>query len=77
VNFVGTLLVFGGYVLVYAAVARGGRFATEPWAGLYEDAYTGDQTSLSPLAPSRAGMPPGYVDIGGYAVSAGGAASPH
>jgi hypothetical protein len=39
-QFVGVLLVFGGYMLVYAAVARGGRFATEPWAGLYADAYT-------------------------------------
>jgi hypothetical protein len=39
VQFVGVLLVFGGYTLVYAAVARGGRFATEPWAGLFADAY--------------------------------------
>ena len=40
-QFVGILLVFGGYMLVYAAVARGGKFATEPWAGLYSDAYIG------------------------------------
>lgn len=37
---VGVILLFGGYLLVYAAVAAGGRFATEPWAGLYADAYT-------------------------------------
>ena len=36
----GTLLLFGGYMLVYAAVAAGGKYATEPWAGLYADAYT-------------------------------------
>ena len=29
-----------GYVLVYAATAAGGVFATDPWAGLYADAYT-------------------------------------
>lgn len=34
------LLVFGGYSLVYAAVANQGKFATEPWAGLFADAYT-------------------------------------
>jgi hypothetical protein len=39
VQFVGILLVFGGYVLVYAAVAAGGKFAADPWAGLYGDAY--------------------------------------
>lgn len=31
--------MFIGYVLVYAAVAKGGRFATEPWLGVSEDAY--------------------------------------
>jgi hypothetical protein len=40
VQFVGIILLFGGYMLVYAATARGGKFATEPWAGLYADAYT-------------------------------------
>lgn len=39
-EFVGILLTFGGYILVYAAVAHGGEFATEPWAGLYADAYS-------------------------------------
>jgi hypothetical protein len=39
-RFLGTLLIFAGYTLVYGAVAKGGRFATDPWAGLYADAYT-------------------------------------
>jgi len=34
------LLIFGGYTLVYAATAKQGKFATEPWAGLFADAYT-------------------------------------
>lgn len=38
-RLVSTLLVFAGYTLIYAAVAAGGKFATEPWAGLYADAY--------------------------------------
>lgn len=33
------LLIFGGYMLVYAATASQGKFATEPWAGLFADAY--------------------------------------
>lgn len=40
-KFLGILFVFFGYVLVYAAVAAGGKFATEPWAALFADAYTG------------------------------------
>ena len=42
-----SLLIFGGYMLVYAATAGidpntkgGGKFATEPLAGLFADAYT-------------------------------------
>lgn len=34
------VLIFSGYALIYAAVAAGGKFATEPWAGLFADAYT-------------------------------------
>lgn len=34
------ILTFAGYTLVYAATAKQGRFATEPWAGLFGDAYT-------------------------------------
>lgn len=39
-KFLGILFVFFGYVFVYASVAAGGRFATEPWAALFADAYT-------------------------------------
>jgi hypothetical protein len=41
------LILFGGlgYLLLYAAIANGGRFATHPWAGLQEDAYTGDRST--------------------------------
>lgn len=38
-RFVNTLLLFGGYVLVYAATANKGRFAADPWAGIFTDAY--------------------------------------
>jgi hypothetical protein len=34
------VFMLGGYMLVYAAVAKQGRFAAEPWAGLLADAYT-------------------------------------
>jgi len=47
VEFLGIILVFGGYMLIYASVAHGGQFATEPWAGLYADAYTGDTSQSS------------------------------
>lgn len=30
---------------MYASVAAGGKFATEPWAGLFADAYTGAQVT--------------------------------
>lgn len=52
------LIVFAGlgYVLVYASVANAGRFATHPWAGLLEDAYTGNRSAApgidsAPLTP--------------------------
>lgn len=41
------VLVFGGYMLIYAAVANQGKFATEPWAGLFADAYTGPASTVS------------------------------
>lgn len=34
------ILILGGYTLIYAAIAKQGRFAPEPWAGLFADAYT-------------------------------------
>lgn len=41
----GTLLVLGGYILVYAAVANGGRLAGSPWMGVFHDAYGVDSNS--------------------------------
>lgn len=43
------LILFGGlgYLLLYAAIANGGRFAAHPWAGLQEDAYTGDRSTAT------------------------------
>lgn len=43
------VILFGGlsYVLFYASVANHGRFATHPWAGLLEDAYTGNTSTRS------------------------------
>jgi len=55
VQFIGILLVFGGYTLVYAAVASGGKFATEPWAGLYADAYGLDNQDWAQLAHQALG----------------------
>lgn len=43
-RFVGILITFGGYMLLYAAIADAGKFATEPWASLYADAYTIEST---------------------------------
>lgn len=64
-KFVGIALVFGGYILVYAATARGGRFATEPWAGLFADAYTTTgNTNMTPSEQKTAGAEVGSV-IGG------------
>lgn len=38
-GFLSVALTFTGYVLVYAAVAKQGRFATQPLAGVFQDAY--------------------------------------
>lgn len=58
---VGNLLLFAGYVLVYAAVANRGVMATDPWLGLFTDAYTN----------SGAGAPiPGYQNQPGVQATA-------
>jgi hypothetical protein len=38
-QIVGLLLMFGGYVLVYAGMANHGEFVSNPWAGIFSDAY--------------------------------------
>jgi hypothetical protein len=53
---VGNLLILGGYVLVYAAVANGGVMATNPWQGLFQDAYgVGGSGTYDPGAVTRNG----------------------
>ena len=36
----GMLLLLAGYTFIYAAVAKGGKYATEPWMGFVKDAYS-------------------------------------
>lgn len=56
-------MLLGGYLLVYAAMANGGRFATAPWRGLFEDAY---QSAKDPsTAPSAAPQPWGGGAVSG------------
>lgn len=43
-KFLSKLLLLAGYTLVYASVANHGKFATEPWAGLFGDAYATPST---------------------------------
>ena len=58
-RFLSTLLLFSGYALIYAAVADGGKFATDPRLVLFADAYTGktvigNKNSDSTAAPVTA-----------------------
>ena len=69
-RFLGVYLLLGGYVLVYAAVAGGGKFATDPWAGLFTDAYKKAPVGGIPTPPPtgrRRGMPfvvpPGFAPL--------------
>ncbi len=39
-KFLAIILTFAGYTLIYAATAKGGKFATDPWNGVLFDAYT-------------------------------------
>ena len=38
-GFLAVALTFTGYLLVYAATANHGAFATSPWTGVLADAY--------------------------------------
>lgn len=66
-NLLGIGLGFVGYVLVYAAVANHGRFATSPWAGVIGDAYTGEHVDIGkgpqpvPLDDGTGSSSPGTV----------------
>jgi hypothetical protein len=63
VGFLAGMFLFAGYLLVYAATANHGAFATEPWAGVLADAYTdvqtdtGGESSPAPSSSSKAPRP--------------------
>lgn len=65
------VLLFLGYSLVYAAVAAGGKFATDPWNGLFSDAYvdlggaaTGSAAGVAlGNAPANVGAPAPTVKV--------------
>jgi hypothetical protein len=69
VGFLAAGFLFVGYLLVYAATANHGAFATEPWAGILADAYTDTSSSSSseepaPAAPSS--RPRGVPRVGTF-----------
>jgi len=64
-KFLSTILVLGGYILIYAAVANKGKFAKQPWIGVFRDAYgvdtstgTGATTAPSAGASTTTTTPP-------------------
>jgi hypothetical protein len=63
-KFVAIIMTFIGYVLVYAGVANGGKFATQPWMGIIDDAY------------SQGASQSGSSGSGGSASSSSGSATP-
>lgn len=50
-GFLSVTLLFTGYILVYAATANHGRYAQNPWAGVFADAYTDDGGPAGPTGP--------------------------
>lgn len=63
-KFLGILFVFFGYMFVYASVAKGGKFATEPWAGLFADAYATDALTNQQVAAAAQPFVPGATPLG-------------
>lgn len=84
-KFLSTLLMYTAYVLIYSAVAAGGKFATEPWNALFADAYATPEptnadfanavgsTPFTPNPPSGVTLAPSNAD---FARAAGGGATP-
>ena len=59
-------VLFVGYLLVYAATANGGRFATTPWEALRQDAYAaGGSSPSSSSSPAGGGHPSTFDQIVG------------
>lgn len=48
-------LLFIGYTLAYAAIAKGGKFAATPWDALRQDAYTGEHAGNPGVSASSSG----------------------
>lgn len=46
-KFVAIIMTLIGYVLVYAGVANGGKFATQPWMSIIDDAYSQGSSASS------------------------------
>lgn len=59
-RFLSTLFLFVGYCFIYAAVAAGGKFATEPWAVLFADAYEAPDPTSQQFAQAAG---PGYTPL--------------
>lgn len=64
-KFLSSILILGGYILVYAAIAKRGRFAQQPWMGLFHDAYGVDekQKNTGGGITSSTGQPKGPYDV--------------
>lgn len=72
----GPLFLFGGYVLVYAATAKGGVFATDPWNGIFADAYVdGGNIGSGNVVGTPAGVSSVATSVSTAAGAAGGVAS--
>lgn len=69
-KFLSLLLLLGGYMLIYASVANRGKFAGNPWLGLFADAYgqapsPGDNlAAYSEDIAQAAGSIAGKIDTG-------------
>ena len=71
-RLLGPILLFFGYVLVYAGIAHGGVFATDPWNGIFADAYTDiNLTGPGPGATSTSTTPASSGSNSGAGASAG------
>ena len=58
-SILSTLLMLLGYTLVYSAVAKQGKYATDPMKGLTHDAYGDSSAGSSPgAAPGSPGKGP-------------------
>lgn len=59
-KFLANILIFAGYTLIYAAVARQGELATDPWGALLFDVYETPEAQIpgSPTQGQKKGSEP-------------------